>query len=378
MMMKNQRRSRWTSSVLLALAACALLSVVVTGGDNTPTPTTASSSSSPSKVFPSEDDQLFMKWLANQGGTFSGKGVYSFVAGGGRSSGEGEAAASDNNDKDGSSRGVFAKGNVTNGDAVFTLPLKAALLVPSPRAGPLLNRFAGVNPEWALAAMLIREMRLGVSSPRDPFLRSLRKNPPPGSLIPRLSIDAAAALEGTFAADYLRVWERAAEEGYKAVVGALVTRFPAAFPPEHYTQEAFRAALAIVHAGGVRLPAASVPDTDTLPGGGSQSAGFAALVPVAHLLPHDPRGSEPCVAAAADGTLVVRWGGASLNMLTHSLKGDWFQTLTLENNNPSILVSKSAFQIQPAPLQCGRRRARRARSWAATAVGLCTSNHVDP
>ena len=30
----------------------------------------------------------------------------------------------------------------------------------TPRAGPLLNRLAGVNPEWALAAMVIRETRL--------------------------------------------------------------------------------------------------------------------------------------------------------------------------------------------------------------------------
>jgi hypothetical protein len=48
--------------------------------------------------------------------------------------------------------------------------------------------------------------------------------------------NAAAALEGTFAADYLRAWERAAEDGWKAATDALVRRFPAAFPREHYTQ----------------------------------------------------------------------------------------------------------------------------------------------
>ena len=41
-------------------------------------------------------------------------------------------------------------------------------------------------------------------------------------------------------------------------------------------------------------------------GGGFLATTAAALVPMAHLLPHDPRGGEPCVAAAADETLVIR------------------------------------------------------------------------
>jgi|AntAceMinimDraft_1070359.scaffolds.fasta_scaffold67555_1 hypothetical protein len=119
--------------------------------------------------------------------------------------------------------------------------------------GPLLNRLASINPEWSLAAALIREMRLGPASPLHPFLHLLRKHPPPGTSldyvpvalhdtgtreqavglgaeraeytmgkqsdvwIPRLSRAAIDSLDGTFAADYMRAWERVADEGWVAV-----------------------------------------------------------------------------------------------------------------------------------------------------------------
>lgn len=135
-------------------------------GTTTPTPGTSttstyySSASSPKAssstagVFPTDDDKRFMQWLADNGATFSGKSVYSFVDVGG----DGDNATGATGAAGG--RGLFAKDNVTNGDVVFTVPPSAALLVPSSRAGPMLNRLAGINPEWALAAMLIRETRL--------------------------------------------------------------------------------------------------------------------------------------------------------------------------------------------------------------------------
>ena len=119
----------------------------------------SSTTTSAAAVFPTEDDKRFMRWLADNGATFSGsKGVYSFV----------DVGSDDDDDDDdgggggggGGSRGMFAKDNVTNGDVVFTAPMRVALLVPSHRAGPMLNRLAGINPEWALAALLIRETRL--------------------------------------------------------------------------------------------------------------------------------------------------------------------------------------------------------------------------
>ena len=276
--------------------------------------------------FPSADDKAFMGWLADRGGTFSGKGVYSAV--------EGILGVGDRQE---TGRGVFAKEDAANGDEVFTIPIEAALVVPSKAAGPMVNRLASVNPEWGLAVMLVRETaegeaasasrigsrgrlvprvprrvfcsvlfqpctrrcedvaldRLvcvcvsrryaaGRSSPYAPFLRVLERYPPPGATLPRLSLAATRALEGTYAAHYAEAFEVAAAEGWTAVHRALVSRFPTAFPPERYTEKTFRAALAVVHAVGSRLP------------------GGAALVPVAHLLPHDPRGAAPCAAAVYD------------------------------------------------------------------------------
>jgi hypothetical protein len=61
---------------------------------------------------------------------------------------------------------------VENGDVVFETGLDAALIVPSERAGPILNAVATqVDPEWALAMLLLRESNVGPSGPYAPFLR---------------------------------------------------------------------------------------------------------------------------------------------------------------------------------------------------------------
>ena len=231
----------------------------------------SSSSSSSSSSFPTALDRAFARWLTASGGRFSPSGVYSHVEGGGR--------------------GIFAKDqDVSNGDEVFSVPLDAALVVPSPRAGATINRLASeTDPEWALAALLIRETALGDASPHAPFLAALRAHPPRGAHPPpRLSPAARAALEATHAGDRVDAWESRAEAGFAAVEAALVRRFPLAFPPERYTRDAFRAALAVVHAASVRFPARDV--------GAATALGYAAaLAPIAHMLPHDPRGAEPCV-----------------------------------------------------------------------------------
>ena len=116
--------------------------------------------SSSSSSFPTALDRAFARWLTASGGRFSPSGVYSHVEGGGR--------------------GIFAKDqDVSNGDEVFSVPLDAALVVPSPRAGATINRLASdTDPEWALAALLIRETALGDASPHAPFLAVLRAHPP--------------------------------------------------------------------------------------------------------------------------------------------------------------------------------------------------------
>jgi hypothetical protein len=90
-------------------------------------------------------------------------------------------------------------------------------------------------------------LRLGTESPFNPFLAILARHPPQGATLPRLSPNAALALNATFTSDFLAAWERVAHEGWRACEATLVKRFPAAYPPEHFTFAAFRAALAVVH-----------------------------------------------------------------------------------------------------------------------------------
>ena len=59
-----------------------------------------------------------------------------------------------------------------NGDVLVEMRMDAALTVPSERAGSILNAVARqVDPEWALAMLLLRESNLGPSGPYAPFLR---------------------------------------------------------------------------------------------------------------------------------------------------------------------------------------------------------------
>ena len=91
-------------------------------------------SASSSSTFPTPADDAFVEWFADSGGVFSGNGVYSVI--------EDDAASSSSSSSSSSSRarGMFAKADVADGDELLTLPLDAALVVPSPFAGEIIRR----------------------------------------------------------------------------------------------------------------------------------------------------------------------------------------------------------------------------------------------
>ena len=250
----------------------------------------------PLPSFPTEADTAFAAWLASKGGAFTGAGVWSYVETG---------RAGDGSIVTGRNRGVFAKNAaVENGDVVFETGLDAALIVPSERAGPILNAVATqVDPEWALAMLLLRESNVGPSGPYAPFLRmaleeldDVRGKAEESTFFsssdPRataLTLNAVRALRGTYAGAYHDAMVRKDRETFKRVYELTTRKFPVAFPEKTFGDyKKVARALQTVRAKGVRFPIEIVDKTV-----GVYTA--AALVPVAHALPHDPNGAEPCV-----------------------------------------------------------------------------------
>ena len=303
-------RARRVARAARALAlVCALACLDAARGDPDASTVGADGSDPESRAFPSRDpppaplpsfpteaDTAFAAWLASKGGAFTGAGVWSYVETG---------RAGDGSIVTGRNRGVFAKdAAVENGDVLFETGLDAALIVPSERAGPILNAVATrVDPEWALAMLLLRESNMGPSGPYAPFLRmalgdddarspedSISKSEDPRATA--LTAAAVRALRGTYAGAYHDAMVRRDRETFKRVYDMTTRKFPAAFPEKTFGDYARVArALKTVRAKGVRFPIEIDDQT------GSMTTA-AALVPVAHALPHDPRGSEPCVGVS--------------------------------------------------------------------------------
>ena len=313
-------RPRRVSRAALALALVSALaslgvargdrsaSTVGAGGSRSDEATRASPSPGPHQdaplpPFPTEADTAFAAWLASKGGAFTGAGVWSYVE-------TGHATAGDPSIVTGRNRGVFAKdAPVENGDVLVEMRLDAALTVPSERAGSILNAVARqVDPEWALAMLLLRESNLGPSGPYAPFLRmalgvesveSDAATKPEGATddsdvrATALTNDAVAALNGTFAGAYHDALVRKDRVTFSRVRAMTTGTFPAAFPERLFGDFSRVAkALATVREKGARFPVA-YRDSRTF-----ETA--AALVPIAHALPHDPRGAEPCVGVVEE------------------------------------------------------------------------------
>ncbi len=263
--------------------------------------------------FPTTTDVNLMRWISERGGAFAGVGVYSFVA----SSDDSDVA-----DERYGSRAMYAKeAEVPNGAEVFRLPSSAVIIAPSEAAGSAcLNRLASLDPEWALAAMILRERSARHASPHAAFIDAMYAHPPPGARVGKMprGSDADAALRETRAGDLLAGWRDDYARGWLALDTLCVRKRPTEFSAEYFNPRAFEEALAMVHAASVRIPvddsrrhdesrerrAKDGAKTETR---AETSRLAAALVPIAHLMPHDPRGTAPCVTVHEDGaTLVVK------------------------------------------------------------------------
>ena len=270
--------------------------------------------------FPTKTDVSLMRWISAKGGAFVGVGVYSFVA-------PGDADDSGLTDARYGSRAMYAKdADVTNGAEVFRIPADAVMTAPSEAAGPVLNRLASLDPEWALATMLLRERSMGDASPHAAFVDAMYAHPPWGARVGKMprGSDADAALRETRAGDSLSKWRDDYTRAWLAVESLCLRRHPKEFPPgPHFNPRVFEEALAMVHASSVRFPAASIGVDGLFTRNEYASDGktgktcslAAALVPIAHLMPHDPRGTEPCVTVhERDGgtpTFVVKAAGGA-------------------------------------------------------------------
>jgi len=279
-------------------------------------------------AFPSASDRAFLRWFRSKGGAFTNAGVWTFIET------EADDAVSSRAGPTGcrGCRGVFAKdAPVTNGDVAAVVPLDAALIVPSPRAGAVLNAVAReVHPEWALALALLRESNLGPASSFAPFLAAPGVFPEAtasfageassetassgdravffGSPLTRTAV---AHLNGTFAGAYVDAWVSKDAVDLRAVRALTSEKFPALFPDAVYGEPQIAAALRAVRQRGVRFPMRL--------GRENAVVHVAALVPVAHALRHDPGAARPCVAVGAaaseasggDDALLVRVAGAA-------------------------------------------------------------------
>ena len=410
-------RPRRIARAARALAlVCALACLGVARGDldasdpeTRAPPSRAPQPEPPSPPFPTEADAAFAAWLASKGGAFTGAGVWSHVETG-RSSGDAATVTVEN-------RGVFAKdAAVENGDVVFEANLDAALMVPSERAGPILNKVAlTVDPEWALALLLLRESSLGASGPYAPFLRmaladeSSYVSSDDDDAVPTeasesapfrataLTDDAVRALNGTFAGAYHDAMTRKDDATFLRVRAMTVGTFPAAFPERLFGRRANVArALAAVRARGARFPVARVRDQD--PSGRDDEAyeeerfqTAAALVPVAHALPHDARGAEPCVAvrnadekknaddfsAATQPRLVVRVAAGALGEELRCHRGAAVAVPETPGTGRGLgFTTHSGDTDRPRSGSASPRRASRARESfrfaSATATGALT------
>jgi len=325
----------------------------------------------PLPPFPTEADTAFAAWLASKGGAFTGAGVWSYVETG--------HATGDPSIVTGRNRGVFAKdAPVENGDVLVEMRLDAALTVPSERAGSILNAVARqVDPEWALAMLLLRESNLGPSGPYAPFLRmalgveSDAATRPEGSLATddvratALTNDAVAALNGTFAGAFHDALVRKDRVTFSRVRAMTTGTFPAAFPERLFGDFSRVAkALATVREKGARFPVA-YRDSRTF-----ETA--AALVPIAHALPHDPRGAEPCVGVVEDVSRDASDRRTSLKLVVRVAAGAPGEELRCNRGAASAVAIESP-SSSSSP---GTREDRSARSvfWSDASIGTNLSD----
>ena len=174
------------------------------------------------------------------------------------------------------------RGGVGDDDVLPKFPIRDALTASSPT-----RALGEENDEWALALELAKERAKGKASRYSPFVESLYEHTPAAST--RVPKKASVLLRGHAAAATLKRYEDDAIEGWKKSE-KIFKKFPTIFSSDDITREAFEEALAIVRATALAAT--------------SDEGVVRALVPMAHLVPHDTRSAVPCVKIVND-TFVV-------------------------------------------------------------------------
>jgi len=174
------------------------------------------------------------------------------------------------------------RGGVGDDDVLPKFRIRDALTASSPT-----RALGKENDEWALALELAKERAKGKASRYSPFVESLYEHTPAAST--RVPKKASVLLRGHAAAATLKRYQDDAIEGWKKSE-KIFKKFPTIFSSDDITREAFEEALAIVRATALAAT--------------SDEGVVRALVPMAHLVPHDTRSAVPCVKIVND-TFVV-------------------------------------------------------------------------
>lgn len=220
-------------------------------------------------VFPNRLDEALAEWYTKDGRSTNVRdAVYAEIVGS-----ESEVSSTSRR------RGFFGKMRGGGAeDARATVAREKALTVD----------WGNEAEEWALAMQLIKERSKGDASRFHPFIESLYAHTPAAAS--RLSERARQRLKGHSALAVFKKYDATLEKGWKSAMRT-VEAFPTIFSVSDFTRESFEDALSIVRANSFLLVRA-----DGVP--------FRALVPMAHLIPHDTRSSVPCVELVEDEYLI--------------------------------------------------------------------------
>ncbi|KAK3247894.1 hypothetical protein CYMTET_42624 [Cymbomonas tetramitiformis] len=217
--------------------------------------------------FPTDEDQAFQEWFAENGGELSGV-KYSEVRG-----------------KVGGMRGLLATADLQEDEPVVTVPLRACLSLSVAAtirtSGGWLNQILKdafeQSEEWGLALILLYEHfqdhHKGGNSRFKEYTRTLRTY--------ELGKKVMQELQGTYAAEFKKVWEEECETSYQWLSQNLFGIYSNVFmrdPNRHqagpFNREDWRWAFGVVRRRAVRV---------TRMKSGLQ---FLALCPFADLIPH--------------------------------------------------------------------------------------------
>jgi len=235
---------------------------------------------------PTDADEALVSWFAQSPlthGTLAGGAMYTVI--------QREYDYDGGVKRRGRQRGVFS---TSSGDRGVLATLRVSGGLTATRGdweenGPQ-RALAEVNDEWALAVMLMRERAKGKASKFAPFVHSLYAHTPASAVV--VSAGAREALEAYSAGETIQDADADVKRGW-ASAKKTFKQFPTIFSNrDFFSRKAFEEALAIVRANAFAV--------DSPNGDGAPGKTYRALVPMAHLIPHNTQSTVPCVRIEND------------------------------------------------------------------------------